>query len=267
MWISRLWFLIVFPTLTACSLGGPSKPAHFYALSAAQGASPGAGPPAYGVGIGPVSLPEMYDRPQIVTRPDANQVELAEYDRWSGSLGKDVTRVLMQNLISRLNDDTIVTWPWQRHEAPALQVAVRFFRFDGVPGGEVHLTGVWQLLDASEDCRLAVHRFNISRQTDGPAYADYVRALSLGLAQLSDAIAERLAVAVPGCRGGLSPSAVDKAPSKKAINERPPLLGAEQRGWAKGRDETFWEHQSDALITRGRRLNRQMTGRTRQPAV
>ena len=46
-------------------------------------------------------------------------------------------------------------------------------------------------------------------------------------------------------------SIIYSAAAKKATNEHPPVLKAEQRGWIKGRNETFWEHQGEASITWG----------------
>jgi uncharacterized lipoprotein YmbA len=191
-------------TLAACSFGGPSKPVQYYTLSPQPGEAvalqPGGQLPL--IGVGPVTLPELFDRPQIVTRPDAYRVDMAEYDRWGSSLASDVPRVLKQNLMSRLNDDNIVDWPWQRHESPVLQVIVQFYRFDGESGKQANLSGTWQLLDAEGGCRLEAHQFDLMQAADGPGYAEFVAALSHGLAQLSQEIAEHLAVAVPGCRQG-----------------------------------------------------------------
>jgi uncharacterized protein len=43
--------------------------------------------------------------------------------------------------------------------------------------------------------------------------------------------------------------------SKKAVNEHPPVLKPEQRGWVKGRNdcrnESLWEHQGEASIVWG----------------
>jgi uncharacterized lipoprotein YmbA len=55
---------------TACSLGAPSKPSNFYVLSPAPG-TPVAGREAVNVplsvAVGPVTLPDIFDRPQIVS--------------------------------------------------------------------------------------------------------------------------------------------------------------------------------------------------------
>lgn len=198
-WLVTL--LLVPVLLSGCSLGGPTRPAQFYALSAETGpaSTPGAEARSLIVGVGPVTLPEMFDRPQIVTRPDANRVELAEYDRWGSNLAEDVQRVLVQNLVTRLNSDTIFVWPAQRRESPTFQVTVHFFRFDGETGKQAYLAGVWELLDGVAGCRIEVHRFAVTRVPDGPGYAAYVGALSQAVAQLADEIAGRLRTAHPGC--------------------------------------------------------------------
>ena len=38
------------------------------------------------LGIGPIKIPERLDRPGIVTRSSLNRLEIAEFDRWGGSL-------------------------------------------------------------------------------------------------------------------------------------------------------------------------------------
>ena len=46
-------------------------------------------------------------------------------------------------------------------------------------------------------------------------------------------------------------AAVYRSALRKAANERPPVLRVEQRGWTKGRNESLWEHQGEALIIWG----------------
>jgi uncharacterized protein len=41
------------------------------------------------------------------------------------------------------------------------------------------------------------------------------------------------------------------AASKIAVDERPPVLKSEQRGWIKGRNESFWEHNGEAVVLWG----------------
>jgi uncharacterized lipoprotein YmbA len=204
--IQRCFYLplVVLAALqTACSLGGPSRPAEFYVLSASP-ATPVAGRESsdvpLSVAVGPVDLPDIFDRPQIVTRPGANRIGLAEFNRWGGDLNADLSRVLVQNLMVRLNTQNVFTYPLLRDARADYRVAMRFFRFDGELGKRVTLSGTWQLLNGDSGCPLATRGFDISETPTGPTYDDFVQAISDGVAQLSQEIAVQIVAAKPGCR-------------------------------------------------------------------
>ena len=199
-----VWFVVVLVVLQAgCSIGKPSSPSEFYVLSA-EPASPvsGRSDPAEPLllGLGPLSLSDVFDRPQIVTRPDPNQVRLAEFDRWAGDLKKNLEQVLARNLMSRLNTDSLVAFPWSSRSEPDFQITVHFFRFDGEVGQLARIEGVWRLLDGTRGCELTARSFNFREQPAGPGYAEFVSAMSHGVARLSQEIAEQVAATVPGCR-------------------------------------------------------------------
>jgi uncharacterized lipoprotein YmbA len=194
--------LMLVITQAACSIGGPSKPSTFYVLSSATGTPVAEQASTNGplsVAVGPITLPDIYDRPQIVTRTTANRIALAEFDRWGGDLNQDVSRVLAQNLMGQLNTDAVATFPWQGPDRPVFQIAVRFFRFDGEPGKRAQLSGIWQLFDGRAGCQLTARRFDITETPAGPDYAAFVQALSEGLAGLSQDIATGITTARPGC--------------------------------------------------------------------
>jgi len=193
--------LLVPVLLLAGCIGNPTKPSEFYVLSINPGTpvSSTLAEDEVSLGLGPLTLPEIYDRPQIVTRGEANRITLAEYDRWGGDLNKDLGRALAGNLMSRLNTDRIVPFPWPRRYDPDFQVTVRLFRFDGVLGSNAALEGIWRILDAHKGCELVADRFSITEATDGPGYPALVTAMSRAVAKLSQAIAEQVAVTQSGC--------------------------------------------------------------------
>jgi uncharacterized lipoprotein YmbA len=201
-----VWFVAALVVLQAgCSIGQPSRPSEFYVLSA-EPASPvsGRSDPAAALllGLGPLSMSDVFDRPQIVTRPDTNQVQLAEFDRWAGDLKKNLEQVLAQNLMSRLNTDSVVVYPWSSRSEPEFQIAVHFFRFDGEVDRLARIEGVWRLLDGAQECELSARSFRFEERPAGPGYAEFVSAMSHGLARLSLEIAEQVASTEPGCRAG-----------------------------------------------------------------
>ena len=67
--------LAALPLLICMLSGCASPPVHFYTLSA-EAAAGAAGPATVGVelriAVGPISLPEVVDRPQIVVRSGPN---------------------------------------------------------------------------------------------------------------------------------------------------------------------------------------------------
>ena len=200
----NLWFVVTLVVLQAgCSIGQPSRPSEFYVLSpepapAVRGRADPAGPLL--LGLGPLSMSDLFDRPQIVTRPDPNKVQLAEFDRWAGDLKKNLEQVLAQNLMSRLNTDSVLAFPWSSRSQPDFQIAVHFFRFDGEVGQLARVEGVWRLLDGVQGCELAARGFRFEERPVGSGYAEFVSAMSAAVAKLSQEIAEQLAATEPGCR-------------------------------------------------------------------
>ena len=200
--IKRVTTVIALTLGLAACMGSPTRPAQFYLLSPEPGQPVPARATAtapLSIGLGPVTLPEIYDRPQIVTRTDANRIDLAEFERWGGDLNKDLARTLARNLMSRLNTDSVVLHPWSGRHRPDFQVSIRFFRLDGQLDSAAMLDGVWRILDGSRGCELAARHFQYQQDTSGPGYPELVAAISHGVARLSQEIAEQIAASETGC--------------------------------------------------------------------
>ena len=63
---------------------GSTPPSHFYTLSAT--AKPAALSSSVSVSVGPVAVPAVVDRPEIVVRTGPNEVWLDEFNRWASPL-------------------------------------------------------------------------------------------------------------------------------------------------------------------------------------
>jgi uncharacterized lipoprotein YmbA len=83
--------------LSAC--GSPPRE-RFYTLDAPE--PPVAADGAPSISVGPVSIPELVDRPQLVVRVRANEVVLTEQERWAEPLRGAITRVVAANLATAL---------------------------------------------------------------------------------------------------------------------------------------------------------------------
>jgi uncharacterized protein len=130
-------------TLAGCSSPSPT----FYALRAddAGGNAP-AGTPGNAtmdVVVGPVTVPDMVDRPQIVTRNPDNTIEMNEFARWAAPLKSDVGRIIAADLAVRLGTARVSTVDLGATTPPVWRVRVDIMRFDTVPGDSVTVEAQW----------------------------------------------------------------------------------------------------------------------------
>jgi uncharacterized lipoprotein YmbA len=172
-----------------------SPPTNLYTLSAVDA------PPAEGraskstsavVAVGPVTLPDYIDRPQIVTRQGAYRLELAAYDQWAAPLYDMLPRVLIENLALRLPSDRVVSFPQVSEASFDYRIAVDVSRFDVDATGQATLAARWQLYARSTQRALLVADDVLQRRSEGEGYGSYAASLSGVLADLADRIAQAL---------------------------------------------------------------------------
>lgn len=180
--------------MTAGCLGG-TAPTRFYVLAAIDGPAV-SGDRAVSVGVGPVSLAGYLDRPQIVTRPGADKIDLAEFDQWGEPLRDAIARVLAEDLSRHLPAAKISVFPWRGLEAVRYQVVVDVTRFDGPAGGDTALEARWRILDGITAKEVAAKTTRLSEPAGGAGYPLTVSAMSRALNTLSRDIAQTL-VALP----------------------------------------------------------------------
>jgi uncharacterized lipoprotein YmbA len=126
---------------------GTSPTVHFYTLSSSSTtpaggeAAPAAAMPS--VGLGPITLPDVVDRPQIVLRAGANQVVIAEEHRWAEPLKSEIPRVIAENLSQILGVKQVWSYPQNAAETAEIQVLVDVQRFESAPGEAATIDASW----------------------------------------------------------------------------------------------------------------------------
>jgi uncharacterized protein len=193
------WIVVVSAVMTLLFLNGcgTSRPAKFYTLTPVQP------PPAAGkqtsvpegavrVGVGPVEIPDYLNRPQVVTRVSQNELTLSEFHRWGGSIGTDITRVLLENLSVLLASKQVSVVPWTQGGTLRSRVAVDISRFDVTAEGEVWLKAKWTVFGQDGKTMAMVRESNIRQPASGRETATLVAAMSQALGNLSKDIADGL---------------------------------------------------------------------------
>src|SRR5574340_182433 len=97
-------------TLAVLLVGCAStNPAHFYTL--APTATPAGTSTSHAIAVGPVSVPSVVDRPQIVIRTGPNQVNFDEFNRWASPLKDGIAQVVAGNLSALLGTPRVTVFP------------------------------------------------------------------------------------------------------------------------------------------------------------
>lgn len=124
---------------------GSSPTARFYTLSPdATLTGDGAAVPVHVV-INPVTVPELVDRPQIVTRVAGNQVSLDEFARWAEPVKTDIARVIAADIGQLLGSARVNVFDTGPDTAPTWRVRVDVMRFESAPGESVTIEALWAI--------------------------------------------------------------------------------------------------------------------------
>lgn len=186
--IGMFWLV----TLGACS----STPTLYHTLAADTGNAPSVAEVSQHIktlGVGPITLPTLLDREGMVIRKDATTVEVSDTNLWGGQLQDEFLRALSQQLQARLPATRVQTIPWEVSQTPQYQVVVKLDQFDGIPGNNAVLRGLWQLQAGSDGKILATEPIALTRHTPAAGVAGLVNAQSLLLADLASQIVRGLA--------------------------------------------------------------------------
>ena len=144
----RLLLAMLISTLAI--LGCSSPQPNFYTL----GASPI--PPASQAAkktrimIGPVNLPGMVDRPQLVLQNANNTVQVYEYHRWANTLRGDVGDVIASNVAQALGISNVWSFSQSTQANFDYQVLIDVQNIDTKLGDRVVVDVMWTIKPASK---------------------------------------------------------------------------------------------------------------------
>lgn len=141
----KRWFVSALAALVLAGCASTTTPERFYrlpmpALGDAAGAT--TGKPAT-IAVGQVGLPELFDRPQLVTVGASTQVQIWESQRWAEPLREGIGRALAARLAAELAPAEVLAFPLVGAETPAYRVSVNVLRFDGELGRGVDDAWQW----------------------------------------------------------------------------------------------------------------------------
>ena len=183
--IVSLEFLCILAILPVACASSPAS--HFYVLSAATTTT--AASSDLSVVVGPVSIPAVVDRPQIVVSTGANEVRVDDFNRWASPLQNNISRVVAENLMAMLGTASVNVYPQTLSVDAGYRAAIEVRRFESVPGEAATLDAVWTLR-RTKDGKSQTGRTTVREPAPEQGYDALAAAHSRALARLSRDIAD-----------------------------------------------------------------------------
>ena len=154
--------------------------------------------PSATIAVGPISLPDYLDRPQIVTAQSSNRMKMAEFDQWAEPVQDNFRRVMSENLAQRVPNDQFLRFPWEPSIKVDYQLKIDVLRFMVDQHNVSWLSANWRIIDIKQRKPSAQHRSDIHQPVSGSGYEAIVKAQSESVAALSQLIANELKRVITG---------------------------------------------------------------------
>jgi uncharacterized protein len=179
--------VLAFVLLAAAAVAGcASTPPNFYTLSAA--AVPQSLPSDLSVSVGPISVPALVDRPEIVSATGNNQVKVDEFNRWAAPLRDDIARVVAENLVLMLGTPQVTQTAQTASAGTRYRVIVEVQRLEAAPGEWAVFDALWTVRRTGDGQSLT-GRTRLRQPLDQGGYAAVAAAYSQAVARLSEEVA------------------------------------------------------------------------------
>lgn len=143
--------------------------------------------------VKPAKFPEYLDRPQMVLRENDYKLQITEQHRWAEPIKNDFTRVLVENLNSRIAPSNARVYSKLDGSKPNHQLSIEVFQLDINMDDEAILKVEWSLLSTGKKAKL-IKRQNSKYKVlvDDKSYESGVKAQSKAIALLADQIAKTI---------------------------------------------------------------------------
>lgn len=187
----RATSVVVLLLLTAVTAGcATTPPSRLYTLNAIAAAETRSS--IISVSVGPVLMPSVVDRPQIVVTIGPNAVRLDEFNRWASTLQDNLSRVIAENLVAILGTSRVTRFPQMSSADADYSIAIDVQRFESVPGKSAALDAAWTVRGMKVGTT-QTGRTNVREAVGDDSYQALAAAHSRALARLSQDIAEVIA--------------------------------------------------------------------------
>ncbi len=144
------------------------------------------------IGIGPLNLPSLLERKQIVTRKENNTIQIAEFDQWAAPLKDNILAVLSKNIAAQQPNMVVKAYPWAVYGEMDYRVIIDISRFDGQLGQTAYLEASWSIMKEKDHSIIRNGQTKLTQVLNDSNYESVVRALNKLLNEFSQQLSQAL---------------------------------------------------------------------------
>jgi uncharacterized lipoprotein YmbA len=115
--------------------------------------------------VGPVTLPGIYDRPQLVVKSANNTVQAYEYHRWASSLKGDIADVVSSNIAITLKISNVWSFSQSMQSNFDYQVFLDVQNIESKAGEDVVVDVLWSIKPSTNTKTSAKPSANVTATT------------------------------------------------------------------------------------------------------
>ena len=147
--------------------------------------------PKLTLGLGPIEIPDLIDRREIVVRRGAGRVDILPFDLWGGSTEEGIRNTLASDLSARLGTEQLLFYPFRG--APLdWQASIEILDLSGTPNGSAELIALWSVTRPKSRTPTTIRRGSYTTPVSGSAIDQLVSSYSRLLGLLADDIAAQI---------------------------------------------------------------------------
>ncbi|MBI4843107.1 MAG: membrane integrity-associated transporter subunit PqiC [Nitrospirae bacterium] len=186
-----LCLIISITILTGCAV---TKESRFYTLNTVN--SQAADKPYIEsnervlIALGPIEIPDVLDRPQMVIYSGVNELLFSEFDRWAGSLKDIISDVVMEDISGLLASDGMALVSWRQPVPATYRIDLQITKFGRISENEIVLSARWTLSDGESKKVVYTSESNLNEPTEGQGHSAAAESMSRALQTLSREIAD-----------------------------------------------------------------------------
>jgi uncharacterized lipoprotein YmbA len=143
------------------------------------------------VALGPVTVPAVVDRPEIVVTTGPNEVNLDDFNRWASPLQDNLSHAIADDLALELGTPHVVLNSLLLATEPDFRVAIDVRSFESTLGDSASLDAIWTVR-RTRDKKAQTGHSAIRERVSNASYQAMAGAHSRVLARMSQDVADAI---------------------------------------------------------------------------